>query len=107
MIRDPRAIFEQLYGAGGSPEQRSQRAKQNSSILDWMMGEMNTLKRSLGEQDQTRIEEYTHNLREIELRIQRIEAQNQSGDVRALPEAPVGVPDDFEEHINYNYFSTI
>ena len=51
MIRDPRAIFEQLYGAGGSPEQRSQRAKQNSSILDWMMGELNTLKRSLGEQD--------------------------------------------------------
>ena len=99
MIRDPRAIFEQLYGAGGAPEQRSQRAKENGSILDWMMEEMNTLKRSLGEQDQTRVEEYTHNLREIELRIQRIEAQNQSGDVRSLPEAPVGVPDDFEEHV--------
>ncbi len=99
MIRDPRAIFEQLYGAGGSPEQRSKRLRENSSILDWMMDEMNTLKRNLGEEDQGRVEEYTHNLREIELRIQKIEAQNESGEARGIPEAPVGVPDDFEDHV--------
>ena len=38
-------------------------------------------------------------IREIERRIQKIEAQNSSGEVRELPEAPVGVPDDFDEHV--------
>ena len=39
------------------------------------------------------------NLRELEQRIVRIEAQNQSGEEREIPEAPVGVPDDFAEHM--------
>ena len=37
---------------------------------------------------------------ELEQRIQRIEAQNQSGDEREIPEAPVGVPDSFAEHMH-------
>ena len=35
----------------------------------------------------------------MERRIQRIEARNSSGEERALPEAPAGVPDDFDEHV--------
>src|SRR4029078_9098244 len=35
----------------------------------------------------------------IERRLQRVEAQNTSGEPRELPGAPVGVPDSFEEHI--------
>ena len=29
----------------------------------------------------------------------RIEAQNASGEERDLPDAPVGVPDSFDEHV--------
>jgi Protein of unknown function (DUF1552) len=38
-------------------------------------------------------------VREIERRIQKIEAQNSSGEPRELPGAPIGVPDSFEEHV--------
>ena len=99
MIRDPRAIFEQLFGSGGSNAQRIERLKTNSSILDWVLDEMAALQKNLGPGDQKRIDSYMENVRELEQRIQRIEAQNLSGDVRNIPAAPVGVPDDFEEHV--------
>ncbi len=38
-------------------------------------------------------------MRELERRIQAVEAKNQSGEERALPEAPSGVPDSFAEHM--------
>jgi len=45
------------------------------------------------------MDQYLENIREIERRIQGIEAYNSSGEVRELPEAPAGVPDSFEEHV--------
>ena len=48
MIRDPRAVFEQLFGAGGTAEQRAQRLTTDRSILDWVMGEMSSMRRQLG-----------------------------------------------------------
>jgi hypothetical protein len=100
MIRDPRAVFEQLFGAGGTPEQRAERLATDRSILDWVMGEMSGLRRDLGPADRHRLDLYTTNIRELEQRILRIEAQNSSGEVRDIPEAPVGVPDDFAEHMH-------
>jgi hypothetical protein len=38
-------------------------------------------------------------VREIERRIQRIEKYNSSGEARALPSAPIGVPDSYDEHV--------
>ena len=99
MIRDPRAVFEQLFGAGGTPEQRAERLSTDRSILDWVMGEMSTVRRKLDPVDVHRLDQYANNIRELEQRIQRIEAQNSSGEKRAIPEAPVGVPDSFEEHV--------
>jgi hypothetical protein len=100
MIRDPRAVFEQLFGAGGTPEQRAQRLRTDRSILDWVMSEMKGLRRQLGPADQQRLDLYTQNIRQLEQRIQRIEAQNTSGEEREIPEAPVGVPDSFSEHMH-------
>ena len=51
MIRDPRAVFEQLFGAGGTPEQRAKRLDTDRSILDWVMGEMASLRRELAVAD--------------------------------------------------------
>lgn len=99
MIRDPRAVFEQLFGAGGTPEQRAERLTTDRSILDWVMGEMSMVRRKLDPIDVQRLDQYANNIRELEQRIQRIEAQNSSGEERAIPEAPVGVPDSFEEHV--------
>ena len=38
-------------------------------------------------------------MREIERRIQKVEAHNRSGEQRELPGAPIGVPDSFSEHV--------
>jgi hypothetical protein len=99
MVRDPRVLFEQLFGAGGTPEQRAQRRATDRSILDMLLTQMNSLRRELGATDQQRLDQYASNLREIEQRIQRIEARNTSGEERALPGAPAGVPDSWEEHV--------
>jgi hypothetical protein len=99
MIRDPRAVFEQLFGAGGTAEQRAHRLETDRSILDWVMDEMSGLRKGLGAADKHRLDLYANNIRELEQRIQRIEAQNSSGEEREIPEAPVGVPDSFEDHV--------
>jgi hypothetical protein len=99
MIRDPRAVFQQMFGAGGTAEQRTARMQTDRSILDWMLGELNTLKHRLGPADRHRVAQYTENIRELEQRIQRIEAHNAGGEEREMPEAPMGVPDDFREHV--------
>ncbi len=99
MIRDPRAAFDQLFGAGGTPDQRAARRRTDRSILDWVLSEMAGLRRGLGAADRQRLDQYADNIREIEMRIQRIEAQNKSGEQREMPEAPAGVPDSFSEHV--------
>lgn len=101
VIRDPRVAFEKLFGVGGSAEERAQRRKTRRSILDFVASEMSSLKRDLGPEDQRRMERYLDDIREVERRIQRIEARNEasvgSGE-RQLVGAPMGVPDSFEEH---------
>jgi len=99
VIRDPRVAFEQLFGAGGTAEERALRRRTSSSILDWVADRVTQLQSQLGPNDRERLERYLDNVREIERRIQGIEAQNRSGEQRALPEAPAGVPDSFEEHM--------
>src|SRR3954464_369890 len=101
VIRDPRVVFEKLFGVGGSSEERAQRRMTRRSILDYVAGEMSSLKRTLGPEDQNRMDRYLEDIREVERRIQRIEARNlnQGGsEQRELAGAPAGVPDSFEEH---------
>jgi hypothetical protein len=99
MIRDPRVAFDQLFGAGGTAEERSLRRRTTGSILDWITGRVAQLQRELSASDQQRMEQYLDNVREIERRIQRVEARNLSGEERELPGAPAGVPDSYEEHV--------
>ena len=99
VIRDPRVVFEQLFGAGGTSEERSLRRRTDRSILDWITGRVGQLRRNLGPADRERLEGYLDDIREIERRIERIEEYNASGELREIPEAPPGVPDSFEEHV--------
>jgi len=99
VIRDPRVAFEKLFGLGGSSEERAARRMDRRSILDFVASEMNSLKKTLGPEDRNRMDRYIEDIREVERRIQRVEARNASGEQRELPGAPVGVPDSFEEHV--------
>jgi Protein of unknown function (DUF1552) len=100
MVRDPRVVFDQLFGVGATPEERLTNLKTDRSILDWINGQVTQLRRDLGVGDRARLNDYFENIREIERRIQRVEARNASGEQRQMPEAPIGVPDSFEEHVH-------
>ena len=99
MIRDPRVAFDLLFGAGSSKQDRAARRESRRSILDWIQGEVANVRSELGASDRVRLDRYLDNVREIERRIQAIEAHNSSGEERELPDAPKGVPDSFSEHM--------
>jgi hypothetical protein len=99
VIRDPRVAFEKLFGVGGTSAERAERRRTRRSILDFVSSEMSSLASALGPEDRIRLDRYMTDIREVERRIQRVEARNMSGEVRELPEAPAGVPDSFAEHV--------
>ncbi len=100
MIRDPRAVFDQLFGMGATPQERSQMRQNQKSILDWVTGQVASLRRELGPSDRAKLNAYLDDIREVERRIQQVEARNRSGEQRELPAAPIGVPDSFHEHVH-------
>ena len=99
MIRDPRLVFDQLFGVGATPAERKERRAEDRSILDWLGTSVNRLKKDLGTADRARLDDYLEDVREIERRIQKVEAYNTSGEPRELPGAPIGVPDSFTDHV--------
>ena len=99
LIRDPRLVFDQLFGAGGTAEERQMRRRTDKSILDWIGNRASELKRELGPEDQRRMDQYLTNVREIERRIQQIETRALSGEQGEIPDAPSGVPESFAEHV--------
>ena len=86
--------------SASAPRRRAPRAPrrgQEHPRLD--LGDAVAPEQELGAADRARLADYLEDVREIERRIQRVEAQNSSGEPRELPGAPIGVPDSFEEHV--------
>jgi hypothetical protein len=99
MERDPRVVFERLFGDGATPAQRLDRRRANASILDAILGKVSDLQRDLGAVDRARLDDYLEDVREIERRIELVESQNATRRGIDLPEAPVGVPDAWVDHV--------
>jgi len=97
METNPRAAFERIFGESGTAAERHARIEKQRSILDSISEEAGDLRRGLGPRDQARLGDYLDNIREIERRIQRTEAR-QTTQAAGL-DAPIGVPDSFEEHV--------
>jgi hypothetical protein len=94
---NPRVAFERLFGRAGTAEDRLRRMQEDRSILDSISAEARALQHGVSAVDRNRLDDYLENLREIERRIQRVEASNRS-DVATI-DAPVGIPHSFEEHM--------
>jgi hypothetical protein len=94
--RNPQVLFERLFGTGASDEARASNRAESRSILDAVTEQTARLNRDLPAADRRRLDQYLTDVREIERRMQI--ASRVSGDVRP-PAKPVGIPDDFEEHL--------
>jgi len=96
MENNPQVVFEKLFGDGSNNADRLARKQQSRSLLDSVMDQVASLQRELPASDRTKLGEYLDDVREIERRIQK--AENQIPADLKLPEAPVGVPESFDEH---------
>jgi hypothetical protein len=96
METNPRVLFERIFGEAGTAAERAARVRKERSILDSISADAHDLERNLGSRDRARVHDYLDNLREIERRIQQMESHRREG--VANPDAPLGVPDSFEEH---------
>ncbi len=97
MENNPQVVFERLFGDGGTDAQRSERRAQARSLLDSVREQVRSLNRTLPAADQARLTQYLEEVREIERRVAQVDERLSGG--LELPEAPVGVPRDFETHI--------
>jgi len=97
MENDPRKLFQRLFGQGDTPEERKRISQQYSSVLDLVSEEAADLRRSLGAQDRVMLGDYLDTVREIERRVQKMEARDLSH--VNIPDAPGGIPASFDQHI--------
>jgi len=98
METNPRTLFQRLFGQGDTPEERARMAKQYASILDVISQESGSLKKRVGAEDRAMLDDYLETIREIERRVQKMEARDLSS--LQLPDAPAGIPNSFDEHLN-------
>jgi hypothetical protein len=91
MTVNPRVAFEKLFGDGSRGA--------SGSVLDGVATDVGRLRSELGASDRARLNGYLDDIRAIERRIQAIEKHNASTAKRALPAAPLGVPDSWEQHV--------
>lgn len=99
MERNPRIIFERLFGEEGDPAARAARLRADKSILDAVSSDLARLGLEVAAADRQRVDEYLDAVRDVERRIQKAEAQSASSDV-TLMERPVGIPEAWEDHVN-------
>ena len=97
---NPQAVFEKLFGDGGSAEQRLGRKREDQSILDSIREQTLALQHGLPAGDRHRVDAYLSDIREIERRIATV---LQRGEADVVPDAPVGIPEAFEDHIKLMY----
>jgi hypothetical protein len=69
----------------------------DKSVLDSLKEDVSDLEAGLGSRDRSRLKDYLDNVREIEQRIQR--AEKQAASSVKVPDAPIGIPDDFGDHV--------
>jgi hypothetical protein len=98
---NPRNLFERMFGRPGTAEQRLARMKTGRSILDSVQDDLADLSRDVGPRDRVRLDDYLENVRQTEQRIERAERQTRVD--LEIPDAPIGIPDSFAEHVDLQF----
>ncbi len=97
MENNPRTLFYRLFGQGDTDEERRMIVAEQGSILDRVQQQTQRFRRELGAPDQTMLDDYLDSLREVERRVDNM--MNQDFSSLDIPEAPIGVPNDFDPHL--------
>jgi len=97
MENNPQIVFERLFGDGSTDSQRAERRQQSRSLLDSILREVPSLEKDLPAGDKRRLRDYLDEVREIERRVKQVDAQLSRN--LDLPDAPVGIPAAFEDHL--------
>jgi hypothetical protein len=95
---NPRKLFQRLFGQGDTPEERELLAAQYASILDVVADKAAALQKVVSASDRRMLADYLESVREIERRVQKMEANDLSH--ITLPDAPVGIPSSFDEQMS-------
>jgi hypothetical protein len=97
METDPRKLFIRLFGQGDNATERARLSKQYVSLLDMVGGEVKELQRVVGPSDNAMLSDYLDSIREIERRIEKMEARDLSK--VEIPNAPREGAIAFDERI--------
>ena len=100
MESNPRKVFFTMFGQGDTNEERRAILKSTDSLLDYVRESTARLNRTLDAGDRAKVSDYLDSVREIELRVQKLEENAQSVD---LPGAPLGPPEDFGELLGVQF----
>jgi len=98
MEHNPRKLFFRMFGQGDTADERDLIMQQKFSLLDLVAESSSALNGKLGSGDQQRMEEYLDSIRDVERQVQKLGEQDFTG--IDIPDAPLGVPDNWEQHIN-------
>jgi Protein of unknown function (DUF1552) len=98
MENNPQLVFERLFGDGATDAERRERREQAKSLLDSLGEQVASLNRALPAGDRIRLDDYLQEVREVERRVHLVDSKL-TPDLE-LPPAPIGVPRDFEDHLN-------
>ena len=101
MENNPRKVFFGMFGQGDTNEERQAILKTTDSLLDYVRESTASLNRKLDAGDRARVSDYLDSVREIELRVQKLEENARS--MVDLPGAPLGPPEDFGELLGVQF----
>jgi hypothetical protein len=101
MESNPRKAFFGMFGQGDTAEERRNILRTTNSLLDYVKDSTASLNRRLDAADRARVSDYLDSVREIELRVQKLEQNAHSMD--ELPGAPLGPPEDFGELLDIQF----
>jgi hypothetical protein len=101
MESNPRKVFYGMFGQGDTAQERQAILKTTNSLLDYVRESTASLNRRLDVGDRARVNDYLDSVREIELRMQKLEEDAKA--IRDLPDAPLGPPEDFGELLDIQF----
>jgi hypothetical protein len=102
MESNPRKAFYGMFGQGDTAQEREAILSTTGSLLDYVRDATASLNKKLDAGDRARVNDYLDSVREIEGRVQKLEANAKS--LRDdIPGAPLGPPEDFGELLDIQF----